>query len=67
MATYIVSCRGIGQLGGVVPVIRLGVPLRCKACRLGDPLSYPLDNDYFLLQLRLSKAGAALTLFCKQK
>ena len=34
---------------GLVPVVRLGVPLRCKACKLGDPLSYPLDNERTLV------------------
>ena len=27
------------QLGGLVLVVRLGVPLRCKACKLCDPLN----------------------------
>ena len=26
---------------GLVPVVRLGVPLRYMACKLCDPLSYP--------------------------
>ena len=30
------------QLGGLVQVVRLVVPLRCKACKLYDPLSYQL-------------------------
>ena len=29
------------QLGVLVPLLRLGVPLRCKACKLCDPLRYP--------------------------
>ena len=24
---------------------KAGVPPRCKACKLCDPLSYPLDNE----------------------
>ena len=46
---HVDSCRGILQLGGLVPVVRLGVPLRCKACKLGDPLSYPHDNERTLV------------------
>ena len=29
------------QLGGLVPVVRLGVPLRCKASKFGYPLNIP--------------------------
>ena len=47
--TYIDGFRGIGQLGGLVPAVRLGVPLRCKACKLGDPLRYPLDKERTLV------------------
>ena len=47
--TYIVGCQGVWQLGGLVPVVRLGVPLGCKAWKLCDPLSYPLDNERTLL------------------
>ena len=48
-AGYIEGCRGIWQLGGLVSVVSLGVPLRCEACKLGDPLSYPLDNERTLV------------------
>ena len=43
------SCQGVGQLGGLVPVVRLGVLLRCKASNLGDPLRYPLDKERTLV------------------
>ena len=42
--SFLDSCWGIWQLVGQVPVVRLGVPLKCKACKLGDPLSYPFDK-----------------------
>ena len=46
---YIVSCRGVRQLGDLVPAIRLGVLLGCQACKLCDPLSYPLGNERTLV------------------
>ena len=30
--------------------LRLWVPVRCKACKLNDPLSYPLDNERTLVR-----------------
>ena len=47
--SYIVGCQGVRQLGGLVPVVRLGVPLGCKAWKLCDPLSYPLGNERTLV------------------
>ena len=46
---YIVGCRGVWQLGGLIPVVRLGVPLGCKAWKLYDPLGYPLGNERTLV------------------
>ena len=42
---YLVGCRRVRQLGGLVPVVRRGVPLGSKACKLCDPLSYLLINQ----------------------
>ena len=46
---YINGCRGIWQLGGLVPVVRLGVLLRWKACKLGDLLSFKVKCKQLLL------------------
>ena len=46
---YIVGCRGVDSLGGLVPVVRLGVPLRCKACKLCDSLCYLLYGTVWLM------------------
>ena len=46
---WVVGCPGVRQLGGLVPVVRLEVPLGCKAWKLHDPLSYPLGNERTLV------------------
>ena len=46
---YIVGCRGVRQLGGLVPVIRLGVPPEYKAWKLCNPQSYQLGNERTLV------------------
>ena len=45
---YVDGCRGVDSLGGLVPVFRLGVPLRCRASKLEYPLRIPpLEKSIF--------------------